>query len=205
MEIAHLVEENVHQPHDNSPTRPLTDDHVISSPMETEMSNFSAEVKYWLGDDEKFSSESRCLFDETLLSKDEEMYQKISAAGGLFASSSSSSSSSVHKIVDHPMTDFSTYFEGDEGRIMNTSTLREAADAVGLPSCLRLNEILSERGYSPMQLSYHDVDVTKRSVSSDIMNAWAESLLQCIHELLLRLDTTTRAVHDVSHSVRKGM
>ena len=172
--------------------RSLTDDHVVSSPMETEMSNFSAEVKYWLGD-EKFSSESRCLFD---VSKDEEeMFQKISAAGGLFASS-------VNK---NPMTDFSTYFEGDDGRIMNTSGLREAADAVGLPSCLRLNEILSERGYSPMQLSYRDVDVTKRSVSSDIMNAWAESLLQCIHELLLRLDTTTRAVQDVSQSVRKGI
>jgi len=198
METAHRVEEN------SSPARPLTDDHVVSSPMETEMSNFSAEVKYWLGDDEKFSTESRCLFDDTLLSKDEEMYQKISAAGGLFASSSSSSS--VHKIMDHPMNDFSTYFEGDDGRIMNnTSTLREAANAVGLPSCFRLNEILSERGYSPMQLSYHDVDVTKRTVSSDIMNAWSESLLQCVHELLLRLDTTTRAVQDVSQSIRKGM
>jgi uncharacterized protein YoxC len=37
------------------------------------------------------------------------------------------------------------------------------------------------------------------------MNAWSESLLQCVHELLLRLDTTTRAVQDVSQSVRKGM
>ena len=163
--------------------------------MENETSNFSAEVKYWLGD-ERHSSESRCLFDDTILSKDEEMYQKISAAGGLFAPSSSSGNP----------TDFSTYFAGDDDeRSMNTSALREATDTVGLPSCLRLNEILSERGYSPMQLSYRDVDVTKRLVSSDIMNAWAESLLQCTHELLLRLDTTTRTVQEVSQSVRKGI
>ena len=184
--------EGDHIPHHGSPTRmDHVDVDVVSSSQETDMSNFSAEVKYWLGD-EKFSGESRCLFDDTILSKDDEMIQKICASGGLFASSSSD------KITDHP---------GDDGRIMNinTSALREGADAIGLPSCLRLNQILFERGYMPMQLSYRDVDVTQRSVSSDIMNAWAESLLQCIHELLLRLDNTTRAVQDVSQSVRKGM
>ena len=90
------------------------------------------------------------------------------------------------------------------GRTHTSHSHRADADAAGLPSCFRLNELLEERGYSPLKLSPKDVDLTTHTIPSTLVNAWSASLLLCTHEILTQLDHTRSTVQDVSHSLRKG-
>ena len=155
-------------------------------------------VKRWLQDDEDNCDDGACLFDDAAsptVADFASNLRKLGQSTGLFSSPSGATVS---------------YFEVDDddggvgGVDASLSSSSFLGDAARLPACQRLNGLLSERGYAPLTLSPKDVDVVARTVSSDLMNAWAESLLGNVRELLQALDRARSTVHDVSLSVRRG-
>jgi hypothetical protein len=184
----------------------------------------------------EYDSASRCLFDDastpvtdavamTTAPTTDDEYRQISAAGGLFGNSTSTT-----KSFSDPV-DFSAYFEGDQPSTPSQDTVLVGfsdarrlpspqyqqhsplcqpadADIAGLPACFRLNQVLTQRGYSPLKLSPKGFqlasDTASATVPTALINQWAESIVQCTHELLAQLDSARAAVQDVSYSVRKG-
>ncbi len=71
-----------------------------------------------------------------------------------------------------------------------------------LPACARLNKLLYDRGFAPISLSSNDVEPQSKTVSAYILDAWAESVLTALDELLEREQARTSAAAEVSYTAR---
>ena len=72
-----------------------------------------------------------------------------------------------------------------------------------IPSIQKVSEMLNNQGFDPLQWSESDVDPSKK-VSVYFADSWAASILQCLEELTVRLDSQQSAVKDASLSSRKA-
>lgn len=73
-----------------------------------------------------------------------------------------------------------------------------------IPSCLKLNKILSEAGFSPIELSSSDLDFNKRTISVFIVDTWAQSLMSCVSELLTHQSVTRTSIDALSQDLGRS-
>jgi myosin heavy subunit len=73
-----------------------------------------------------------------------------------------------------------------------------------IPSCLKLNKILADAGYSPIELSSNDLDFNKRTISVFIIDTWAQSLISCVSELLSHQSATRTSIDVLSHDLGRS-
>lgn len=94
---------------------------------------------------------------------------------------------------------------GDDFELHTTETSRVGV-AVGLqhlvPSVHKVTQMLHSQGFDPLHWSETDVDASQK-VSVFVVDGWASSILSCLEELTVRLDTQQSAVKDASLSSRK--
>lgn len=79
-------------------------------------------------------------------------------------------------------------------RIEGTPNINDSVTSmckIFLPSCLRINRVLQEKGFSPLSLTDTDIDVEKRSMSVFVLDAWAESITSALDEIIERQDRQT--------------
>jgi hypothetical protein len=95
--------------------------------------------------------------------------------------------------------------DGNSQYLFNSSEMKEL-DSVDflLPACLKLNKILTTRGYSPLHLTTSDVNIELRSISVFVIDSWAESLFSGVTELLERSNEQSSAVKDASITAWKN-
>ena len=79
----------------------------------------------------------------------------------------------------------------DEGDVnadnsINSSILSSENEIHYFPSCKKLNKILIDSGYAPLEMSSSDIDFQNKSISIFIVDAWAESMLTSISEMFER-------------------
>jgi hypothetical protein len=67
--------------------------------------------------------------------------------------------------------------------IVESSSSKDVTSLM-IPGCIRLNKMLTQAGYSPIELASGDIDLGKRTISVFIIDAWAESLAGCFAELM---------------------
>ena len=73
-----------------------------------------------------------------------------------------------------------------------------------LPACLKLNQIMSAQGYSPLQLTTSDVNLDLKSISVFVVDSWAESLFTGVTEMIDRVGVGQSAAKDASISAWKN-
>ena len=71
-----------------------------------------------------------------------------------------------------------------------------------LPACARLNNLLYDRGFAPISLTSNDVEPQSKTISAYILDAWAESVLTALEELLEREQTRSSTAVEVSYTAR---
>lgn len=71
-----------------------------------------------------------------------------------------------------------------------------------LPSCMKINEMLSERCLFPIDISAGDIDANTKSVSVFVLDSWAESVVTALEEVLQRHDRQNQSVQETSFSSR---
>jgi hypothetical protein len=73
-----------------------------------------------------------------------------------------------------------------------------------IPSCVQLNKILSDAGFSPIELSHSDLDLNKRTISVFVIDTWAQSLIHCVSELLTQQSMTRTSINALSADVGRS-
>ena len=87
----------------------------------------------------------------------------------------------------------------DFSEVKSDHTSKDICD-IFLPSCIKVNSILTQRGMTPLMLSSADIDMEKRSVSVFVLDAWAESIVSALEEILERVDLQNTATSEASFS-----
>lgn len=82
---------------------------------------------------------------------------------------------------------------------LNDSSSGNICD-IFLPSCIKINTMLAERGMLPLSLSSTDIDADKRTMSVFVLDAWAESVVTSLEEVFQMGDRHRLAVQDTSFS-----
>ena len=72
-----------------------------------------------------------------------------------------------------------------------------------LSSCSKINTILNENGYYPVQFSSSDIDISNQSISVFLVDSWATSLLPGILEICERQSKFNNAVKGANISALK--
>jgi hypothetical protein len=67
-----------------------------------------------------------------------------------------------------------------------------------IPSCVQLNKILSDAGFTAIELSLSDLDLNQRTISVFIVDTWAQSLINCVSELLTHQSMTRTSMNALS-------
>lgn len=73
-----------------------------------------------------------------------------------------------------------------------------------IPSCLKLNKILSDVGFSPIELLPSDLDLQKRTISVFVVDSWAQSLVNCVSELLAQQSSHRVSMEVLSHNIGRN-
>jgi hypothetical protein len=76
--------------------------------------------------------------------------------------------------------------------------------SVLIPSCVKLNKILADAGFSPIELTSSDLDFNKRTISVFIVDTWAQSLISCVSELLTHQSATRTSIDALSHDLGRS-
>lgn len=84
---------------------------------------------------------------------------------------------------------------------LNVSTASNVC-GIFLPSCMKINSMLSERGLIPLELTGSDIDMDARSMSVFVLDGWAESIVSCLEEVFQRQDKQRSTVLETSFSSR---
>ena len=72
-----------------------------------------------------------------------------------------------------------------------------------LPSAVKIGEVLKATGHTPISITKHDIDASKK-MSVYVVDAWAQSILSCLAEMKDRIDAQSSAVKSTSISTRKS-
>jgi len=82
--------------------------------------------------------------------------------------------------------------------------LIEATDAINLslPAVYKVSQLLSDNGFDVVAMTPGDIDSSKK-VSVYVMDQWAASILSCMEEMSVRLETHHTAVKNASLVNRK--
>ena len=80
----------------------------------------------------------------------------------------------------------------------------ESFDSIklSLPSVFKVTQLLSDNGYEFMGMTAGDIDTSKR-VSVYVVDEWATSVLRCVEEMTVRLDSHHTAVQNVALTSRR--
>jgi hypothetical protein len=71
-----------------------------------------------------------------------------------------------------------------------------------IPACMKINKILHSHGLTAIPLSSGDIDLESRSVSVYILDAWAESILSSVEEVLERQKKQADVAKSVAYSAK---
>jgi hypothetical protein len=72
-----------------------------------------------------------------------------------------------------------------------------------LPATARVSKVLQDIGHSPVHITKHDIDSSKK-MSVYVIDAWAQSVLSCLTEMKERVEKHSSAVKSASLSQRKN-
>mmetsp|Transcript_9391 Transcript_9391/g.14152 ORF Transcript_9391/g.14152 Transcript_9391/m.14152 type:complete len:824 (+) Transcript_9391:73-2544(+) len=104
----------------------------------------------------------------------------------------------INEILDEESTREQPHAEKDQFSSARDS--KEDFAALLIPACVKVNSTLTQYGYSVIDLTASDIDVQRRSMSVFIVDAWAESVLGCIQELIEKQHTSQEIIQDASSS-----
>jgi hypothetical protein len=94
--------------------------------------------------------------------------------------------------------------DGEIGNSFEDFTSSDNVNDIFIPACSKLSQILNERGCETIQLSHLDVDMETRSVPVNVLETWAESLLQSVSEIIESLRNQQNATFDASIFSHRG-
>jgi hypothetical protein len=72
-----------------------------------------------------------------------------------------------------------------------------------IPSAAKVNKIMQDSGFTPIHLTKHDIDSTKK-MSVYVVDAWAQSLLGAITEMKDRIESHKLTINSTNFSQRKN-